>query len=322
MLSHQFNNMEHDIVPRRLDGNQYPRISLPGMLLVIAGLLSIPPCLNAQQDAPCQFAPGQGPEMVVIDSGTFMMGSPDSEEGRENNEGPQRQVSILKPFALARCEVTVAQFRYFIEQEDGLRTDAENKGGCWVLDEASGEGKQEASKSWRDPGFQQTDAQPVTCVSWNDAVAYADWLSERTGQSYRLPTEAEWVYAVRAGTTTYYSWSDNIDCSRARYGWFSGECGRQASTDPVMSFTPNPFGLYDMHGNVWEWTQDCWHGSYQGAPGDGTAWLEANDGDCATRVVRGGGWGDSPELLRSASRNWGSTVGAADFLGFRLARDL
>ena len=159
---------------------------------------------------------------------------------------------------------------------------------------------------------------PVINVSWDDAQLFIDWLNARTGGHYRLPTEAEWEYAARAGTTTRYSWGDDIGRNRANcHGNFCGDSYR--NTAPVGSFPANAWGLHDMNGNVWEWVQDCWNGSYAGAPSDGSAWTS---GDCSLRVLRGGSWRYSPRDLRSAYRfRQGSRSDRVRDRGFRLAQD-
>ena len=151
-------------------------------------------------------------------------------------------------------------------------------------------------------------------VSWHDAQAYCGWLNKQTGEFYRLPSEAEWEYACRAGTTTSFNIGETINSDQANFG------RKHEKTLPVESFAPNAFGLYDMHGNVREWTQDCWHENYQNAPVDGSAWREANGGNCDRRVVRGGSWFNYPLLLRSAIRDWYGTDAANYNLGFRIAR--
>jgi formylglycine-generating enzyme required for sulfatase activity len=231
-------------------------------------------------------------DMVPIPKGSFWMGSPKGEVGRHDDEGPQRRVSIAQPFAIGKYEITFDEYDRF----------ARASGRELPPDSAWGRGKR-----------------PVINVSWEDAVAYAGWLSERTGKRYRLPTEAEWEYAARAGTQTRYWWGDEIGRDRANC---SG-CGSQweaNQTVPVGSFEPNGFGLHDMLGNVWEWVEDCWHGNYQGAPADGSAWTEG--GNCGRRVVRGGSWGDGPRGVRSARRRGNSASFRDHFIGFRLAQDL
>ena len=201
----------------------------------------------------------QGPEMVVIPAGTFLMGSPENEKERFEDEVPQHEVTLEKPFALGKYPVTFEDYDRFAKAPE------RGKPG----DEGWGRGRR-----------------PVINVSWKDAAAYAEWLSEQTGKRYRLPSEAEWEYAARAGTTTAYWWGNEIGQNRAN----CDGCGSQwdnKQTAPVGSFKPNAFGLYDTAGNVWEWVQDCWNENYAGAPTDGSAWEE---GDCSQRVLRGGAW--------------------------------
>jgi formylglycine-generating enzyme required for sulfatase activity len=199
-------------------------------------------------------------------------------------------------------------------------------------------------RSWRDPGFDQTsDRYPAVCVSWNDAKAFIRWLSRKTGKTYRLPTEAEWEYAARAGTRTARYWGDdpNQACvhenvadrstyetgfSRQSRKTWSRPSGRRHDCDdgryliaPVGSYRANGFGLYDMLGNVWEWTEDCGNASYTGAPADGSAWLT---GDCSRRVLRGSSWTSEPRYARSANRARDPSDYRSTGIGFRLARTL
>ena len=210
---------------------------------------------------------GEGPEMVVIPAGRFRMG--DLSGTGFDREKPVHEVVMARPFALSKYEVTFADYDKFTHP---------NK----VDDRGWGRGRR-----------------PVINVSWDDANEYSAWLSAETGKRYRLPTEAEWEYAARAGSTTKYSWGNDIGQNRAN----CNDCGSQwdnRQTAPVGSFAPNAWGLYDMHGNVWEWVQDCWNKSYAGAPRDGNAWTS---GDCSQRVIRGGSWSNAPWLLRSAARD-------------------
>ncbi len=244
------------------------------------------------------------PQMVVVPAGSFLMGSPESEEGWHSSEGPQHQVTIREPFAVGAYEVTVAEYREFVSA-------AGRDGGTGCLIFAEGEVNFEGS--WRNPGFEQTDSAPAVCVSWEDAQAYARWLSRKTGEEYRLLSEAEWEYAARAGTTTRYSFGDEITESDANYGWNIGQ------TQPVGSYRANGYGLHDMHGNAWEWVQDCGNGSYAGAPDNGDAW---EVGDCSDRVLRGGSANNESRTLRSASRGKNPTGSRASHYGFRVARTL
>lgn len=231
------------------------------------------------------------PEMTVIPAGSFMMGSPEAERGRYKNEGPQHTVTIARPFAVSKFAVTFAEWDACVAV-----------GGCpQVGDSGFGRGRR-----------------PVINVSWDEARLYAAWFSAMTGRSYRLLSEAEWEYAARAGTATGFYWGDEIGDGNAN----CQECGSQwdgKETAPVGSFAPNPFGLYDMAGNAWEWVQDCYHVDYVGAPSDGSAWMV---GACWRRVVRGGSWKDRPRNLRSAFRGRGTPGERVNAIGFRLARTL
>ncbi len=246
-------------------------------------------------------------EMVMVPAGSFAMGSPRNEAGRFDNEGPQHRVTI-KSFALGRLEVTVDQFAAFAREtghDTGSICDVWEK-GKWA---------EQPGRSWREPGFAQSGLHPAACLSFDDAKAYLAWLSAKTGKPYRLPTEAEWEYAARAGTITRFHYgNDEKDFCRHGNGadrtardnvpgaktWTVLACSDgHAYTAPAGSFAANAFGLHDMHGNVWEWTEDCWHDSYAGAPTDGSAWT---GGNCDIRVLRGGSWGYPPNYLRAAVR--------------------
>lgn len=276
----------------------------------------------------CRTGGGKAPTMVVIKPGQFQMGSTDG----SSDEQPVHVVTIPQPFAISRCEITVGQFRQFVE-DAGYRTTAEKSGkGCYVWNAEKKQEEKLPEHNWNNPGFKQTDDHPVVCVSWDDAQAYVTWLSRRTGAAYRLPSEAEWEYAARAGTTAARYYQDNKHCDYANgigskeetfLSLYSMrvECGDgYVYTAPVGSFGENHYGLFDMLGNALEWTQDCWHDNYDNAPADSSAWLEKGGGDCNRRVVRGGSWNIYPRNLRSAFRLAGSTGGANGSLGFRIAR--
>jgi formylglycine-generating enzyme required for sulfatase activity len=279
--------------------------------------------------------PGQTPSMVVIPTGSFQMGAPDNEAGREDAETPQHEVSIGKGFALSRTSITVGQFREFV-RASGYQPDSIKLGGASVYDEGTGAMRDDSSASWQDDyaGRNADSRLPVVNVSWSDAKAYVDWLSQRTGKTYRLPSEAEFEYALRAGTTSRYWWGDGTPSGKVENLTGSGDrspSGRRWSNAfqgyrdgywgpaPVMSFAPNAFGLYDIDGNVSEWVQDCWHDSYLRAPRDGGAWV--NPG-CGSRVVRGGSWGSSPEQVRSAYRQGVDASVRSGRVGFRVLREL
>jgi formylglycine-generating enzyme required for sulfatase activity len=229
------------------------------------------------------------PEMVVVPAGSFTMGSPDFESERERSNEDQVRVSIAAPFAVGKYAIT-------FDEWDACTA----VGGC--------NGYKPADLGWG------RGKHPVINVNWDDAKAYAAWLSRKTGKTYRLLSEAEREYVARAGTTTPFWWGSSITTKQANYDGLGS--GRR--TVPVDSFEANPWGLYNVHGNVWEWTEDCYITNARN-PGDGSA---RTRGDCSTRVVRGGSWYDYPPKLRSASRGWNDNVGRSIDRGFRLARTL
>lgn len=274
------------------------------------------------------FKPGEGrvehfkdhdvaPEMVVIPKGSFAMGSSEAEIAsirlqhpgfQAEREAPRHSVTLLAPFAAGKFAVTFDEWDAFAV--DGGRN------GYRPSDEGWGRSKR-----------------PVINVTWTDAKAYVEWLSQKTGKSYRLLSEAEREYVTRAGVSSMrYWWGSTISPGQANYFDVSGNASKvdaagrvqldvpEMRTLPVESFEPNPWGLYQVHGNVWEWCEDVWHPTYNGAPSDGTAWTA--DGDTAIRVVRGGGW-DSPDLfLRSAARSYHRENARLETVGFRVARSL
>ncbi|HTV26934.1 MAG TPA: formylglycine-generating enzyme family protein, partial [Xanthobacteraceae bacterium] len=233
------------------------------------------------------------PEMIVVPAGSFTMGGPTVVEQ------PHHTVTFAKSFAVSKYEVTFADWDACVIV-----------GGC--------NGYKPNEQGWG--GGQQ----PVINVNWDDAQAYVAWLSLVTGKTYRLLTEAEYEYAARAGSTTTYPWGDDIKLNGQAMGDCNG-CGSKWDAQqpaPVGSFYPNDFGLYDMVGNVDEWTEDCLHKNYDGAPADGSAWLQANGGDCTNRILRGGSWFFSPDILRSAFRFWFTPFTRNFFFGFRVVRTL
>jgi formylglycine-generating enzyme required for sulfatase activity len=275
------------------------------------------------------------PEAVVVLAGGFMMGSSAFEEGRKDNEGPQHRVTFRRGFAIGRTEVTVEQFRQFVHRT-GYKTDAEKHRYSMVYDHLSGRLTRRDGISWEHDyeGGEAADDLPVIHVSWNDATAYTRWLANGTGKPYRLPSEAEFEYALRAGSRSPYWWGNGTpgktvenltgekDVSRGRRQWnsyFKGYGDGHWGPAPVASFDPNPFGLHDISGNVGEWVMDCWHDTYIRAPADGSAWL--NPG-CKLRVIRGGYWASAPEQARSAYRLSAQPDRSEARVGFRIARDL
>ena len=250
------------------------------------------------------------PELVVVPGAAFWMGMPDrpGPRGIITIQGidAERHIVAVASFALSRYEVTRGQFTAFV-----AATGHDVEGGCVGT----------SMGTWLDKSWQSND-HPVVCVSWDDAQAYVRWLSEETGRVYRLPTEAEWEYAARAGTGTQWFWGDQ---EADRCGFANGggdlDCNDGTTeTAPVGSFGANAFGLHDMAGNVWEWVEDCWHGSYEGAPRDGAAWVRG--GDCGRRVVRGGSWLSVPGLLASGHRQGSDASYRSVNRGFRVARSL
>jgi formylglycine-generating enzyme required for sulfatase activity len=246
----------------------------------------------------------QCPEMIMIPPGRFAMGTSPEEAIRlgiaPNNrilpwQQPQHAVHIDKPFALGAAPVTRADYAAF----------------------AAEAGAQIAGSGWESPGIAQTFRDPVVRVSWRQANAYVAWLTHRAGKPYRLPTEAEWEYAARAGTTTAFWWGDDVGIDHT----VCDDCGSEwdgKGTAPVRSFPPNPFGLFDMLGQVFEWTADCWNASYVGAPLDGSAW---SSGDCTLHPTRGGSWNLDSRYSRAGSRGRDGDDYEGNMVGLRVARD-
>ncbi len=229
----------------------------------------------------------QCPEMVAIKPGSFLMG----DNKGDRSEKPAHRVTLSRPYAIGKYEVTVAQWQACVDA-----------GGC-----------QPATES-----VKTSDNAPIRDVSWGDAQDYVVWLSRTTGQTYRLPSEAEWEYAARAGTTTTYWWGDQMAPGKAN----CKECGGTSTHDnpsDVGSLEANPFGIHDMNGNVWEWVEDCWHRNYEGAPSNGSSW---DDGDCSVRVIRSGSWRNDKTYVHSASRFKYDAYVRYVLNGFRVAKSL
>jgi formylglycine-generating enzyme required for sulfatase activity len=250
------------------------------------------------------------PIMVMLPQQSFMMGAPETETAKEPFDGPQHKVTISYPIAVGKFEVTYADW-------DACRID----GGCArVPREAC---RIEMGCTPTQQLTSERHRMPVTDISWFDALEYVKWLSTKTGGTYRLLTEAEWEYAARGGAKTTYPWGEKVKRSNANYG-MDKCCGPQIEGDdkwelssPVGTFKPNGFGIYNVAGNVWEWTQDCWNDTHADAPTDGSA-REA--GLCHLHVIKGGSWASLPQRLRPAFRQATAAVDRDNFIGFRIAR--
>ena len=263
------------------------------------------------------------PEMVVIPPGRFEMGLSDTRKVRRPSEGPLREVTIPGTFAVGRSEVTWAQYARFARE-----TNRSSGNGCATF--TANRFKVNPQANWTSPGFQQTENDPVVCVSWQDAKAYADWLGNKTGRNYRLLTEAEWEYVARAGSKGDHFWGENPS-DACRFANVADATGRNAlgleapfdcrdrftNTSPTTSFQPNPFGVHDLFGNAEEWVLDCWSDNYRNAPALGVA---NTVGDCDRRVVRGGSWFDGTETIRASARNEDALNVRFSTRGFRIAR--
>ena len=274
----------------------------------------------------------------MIPSGRFTMGSPDSEPGRKDIEGPQRSVEVASNFAVGRYAITRDQYEQFVKTTGRLYDN-----GCNV---ESSDGKEfipNPALSFQSPGFRQDGRHPVVCVNWDDAHAYVKWLSEKTGKPYRLLTEAEREYVTRAGTSSPYWWGDTARPEQANYyleqsgsdpmestkaklasvgnkvGALSAVPSPAKGTVPVHLYLPNPWGLFQVHGNVAEWVEDCWNRSYMGAPANSAA---VTTGNCDRRVLRGGSWNYRATDLRSAYREFAPKDARYAHVGFRVARDI
>jgi len=276
---------------------------------------------------------GQGPELVVVPAGRYTIGAPDAERKRYVDDGAKQEwadwekprlVGVARAFALAAREVTRGEFAAFVKA-----TGRAVQGSCWYWDK---EWKQDGARSWQAPGFEQTDDHPVVCVSWEDARDYAAWMSTRTRKTYRLPSEAEWELAARAGTVTRRFWGDDWEdreaCAFANVA--DQDSGDKRNVAPVFKcrdgavytaavgrHKANALGLHDMLGNATEWVADCWDPSHGSVPINGSARSQCAE---SRRVVRGGSWDYFPRVLRSAYRSWGAPVNRINIIGFRLAR--
>ena len=304
------------------------------LLVCLAGAAA-----DAKPAPPVDFAVGTvfrdcdgRPEMIIVPAGTFILGSPPSEPGRRDDEGPQVEIRIARPFAVGRYEVTRRQYQAFLRE-----TGHPVRGNCMIDRRKPGSWALDAETNFHDPGFPQTGDHPAACVSWNDARAYLGWLNEKAGGGYRLLTEAEWEYVARAGTTTAYPWGPSIHdgCSHMngfdkviagkKGDLYKGEAISFANcsdgflnTSPVGSYAANAFGIHDLTGNLAEWVEDCSTQTYASMKSDGAP----VGGDCSKRMVRGGSWGTQPRQLRSAERIRYNPTDLDDSIGIRVAKTL
>jgi formylglycine-generating enzyme required for sulfatase activity len=281
------------------------------------------------------------PELIRIPPGDFVMGVPPGEEEQENvpesfrgRSVPQTRIAIASAFALGVYPVTRGEFARFVAAT-GYQTG--DRCFAYLRDADGWQWRETVGKGWRDPGFKQTDRDPVVCVNWHDAEAYAVWLAKITGHHYRLPSEAEGEYALRGGSQAARFWGDDreqacryanvadltmfdaLDLPKDPADNFDCRDGF-VFTSPVGSFQPNPFGLYDIMGNVWQWLDDCWHPTLAGRPADARVW--AAGADCAFHTARGGSWQYYPWSLRAGFRYRDATDNRNAKLGFRVARDM
>lgn len=279
----------------------------------------------------------QCPEMIEIAPGSFLMGSDSQEIEREGVseiisawERPQRVVTIEAPFAISVGDVTRKQFAAFIYETKHNTGDR-----CFIYQYETNDWGYRQGLNWSNPGFQQGDEEPVVCVNWYDAKMYVEWLARKTGKPYRLLTEAEWEYAARAGAETTRPWGNSRE-SICEYANVTDLTRRELHTlveqspnkmfqcrdgyiytAPNDAFPDNAYGVKGLLGNVWSWTEDCFHDSYVGAPSDGSAWVDG--GDCSFRIIKGGSWGSNPSDVRPAQRGRDPDIYRANYIGFRVA---
>lgn len=247
------------------------------------------------------------PEMVVLPTGTFKMGTPDDEVGRQPDEGPIHDVTFVKPVAISRFQVLAGEWDRFIRENGYKMPDGDDRPGR----------KCTAGK----PSYPITAKHPAVCMDFAEANAYVAWLSKKTGKHYRLVSESLREYAARGGTSGPFPFpfDEGEKYGIAKHANTYGPADGYSYTSPAGSYAPNAFGVYDMHGNVYEWVEDCEHDSYVGAPSDGSAWLT---GQCEVRQIRGNDWGEAPIFSRSGNRNSLYSNVRGDWLGLRVARDL
>lgn len=247
------------------------------------------------------------PELVVLPAGTFTMGTPDDEIGRQPDEGPQHEVTFKKPFAMSRFQVLTGEWNAYLRDTGYVMPDGDKRPGRECI----------AGK----PRYPITDRQPAVCMDYKEAQAYVAWLSKKTGKTYHMVSESMREYAARGGTTGPFPFpmDEGKEYSIAKHANTYGPEDGFSFTAPAGSFAPNAFGLYDLHGNVYEWVADCRNKDYVGAPTDGSAWLT---GECGVQQIRGNDWTEAPIFSRSGNRNGLYPHNRGDWLSFRVVRDL
>lgn len=281
----------------------HPLVLAVGLGLFSANAHAAPPTTPGSVFQECKDCP----QMVVLPAGQFTMGAPEDEPGREADEGPQHQVSFARPFAVGRYAVTAGQWSAYARATGATPPDGDTRPG-------------RACKAGQ-PSYPMGPKQPQVCINYQDMQGYLAWLSKKTGATYRLLSEAEWEYAARAGSAGPFPFpfDKEGDYQISKHANTYGPADGFSYTAPSGSYPANAFGLHDMHGNVYERVEDCWHKDYQGAPGDGSAWT---DQGCETRQIRGNDWTEAPIFTRSGNRNTRAPQVLGDWLGFRVARDL
>lgn len=281
-----------------------------------APMLYLLACLSLAQHAEATEMPEPGsvfkdcpncPEMVVLPAGSYIMGTPEDEFGRQADEGPLHKVTFARPFAISRFQVTAGELDAYIKATGVVIESGDERPGRWC----------EASK----PSYPQGPRQPAVCINWFEVQAYTQWLSKTTGKPYRMVSEAEREYAARAGSTGPFPFpfDKEGEYEISKHANVYGPKDGYSYSSPVGSYPPNAFGVYDMHGNVYEFVADCWHDSYEGAPSDGSAWVD--DPSCEIVQMRGNDWGEAPIFSRSGNRNTVRKQTQGDFLGFRVVRE-
>ncbi|MGN7740393.1 dihydropyoverdine dehydrogenase [Pseudomonas sp. 22526] len=283
------------------------RLCAASLLALLGGLLCQGASAATQQPGQVFKDCKDCPEMVVLPAGTFTMGTPDDEVGREPDEGPMHDVTFAKPFAMSRFQITAGEWDSYVKQTGVVIANGDTRPGRECI----------ASK----PRYKQEPRQPAVCMDFADVQAYVAWLSKKTGHKYSMVSEAQREYAARAGSKGPFPFpfDEGKGYSIAKHANTYGPADGYSFSSPVGSYPPNTFGMYDMHGNVYEWIADCEHANYVGAPTDGSAWVEPG---CESLQIRGNDWGEAPVFSRSGNRNniYPSTRG--DWIGFRVVREL